>query len=71
MLWERVRETIVSNESSDIIRMFNFAFEDLSPVKTDYYPSELKDEIYEINDQIYAKVNNSVYRCRFATTQKA
>ena len=71
VLWDRERETIVSNESSEIIRMFNSAFDDLTPVKTDYYPEELRDEIDSINAKIYETLNNGVYRCGFATTQKA
>jgi putative glutathione S-transferase len=51
--------------------MFNSAFDDLTPVKTDYYPEELRDEIDSINAKIYETLNNGVYRCGFATTQKA
>ena len=71
VLWDRVRETTLSNESSGIIRMINSAFGGLSPVKTDYYPPELKDKFDEIIVLIYAKVNNGLYRCGFATTQEA
>ena len=71
LLWDRKRETIVSNESSEIIRMLNWAFDDFTPVKTDYYPEELRDEIDSINARIYDTLNNGVYRCGFATTQKA
>ena len=71
LLWDRKRETIVSNESSEIIRMLNSSFDEFTPAKTDYYPEELRDEIDSINARIYDKVNNGVYRCGFATTQKA
>jgi len=71
VLWDTEQETIVSNESSEIIRMFNSAFADLTPEKTDYYPEELRNEIDSINARIYEALNNGVYRCGFATTQKA
>ena len=51
--------------------MLNWAFDDFTPVKTDYYPEELQDEIDSINARIYETLNNGVYRCGFATTQKA
>ena len=71
VLWDTEQETIVSNESSEIIRMFNSAFADYTPDKTDYYPKELRNEIDSINARIYETLNNGVYRCGFATTQKA
>jgi len=71
VLWDTEQETIVSNESSEIIRMFNSAFADFTPEKTDYYPEELRNEIDSINARIYEALNNGVYRCGFATTQKA
>jgi putative glutathione S-transferase len=71
VLWDTEQETIVSNESSEIIRMFNSAFADFTPEKTDYYPEELRNEIDSINARIYETLNNGVYRCGFATTQKA
>jgi putative glutathione S-transferase len=71
VLWDSEQETIVSNESSEIIRMLNSAFDDFTPVKTDYYPEELRNEIDSINSRIYETLNNGVYRCGFATTQKA
>ena len=71
VLWDSERETIVSNESSEIIRMFNSAFADLSSEEMDYYPEELRNEIDAINSKIYETLNNGVYRCGFATTQKA
>ena len=71
ILWDSQLETIVSNESSEIIRMFNSAFNDFSPVKLDYYPENLWEEIDKINANVYQNLNNGVYRCGFATTQKA
>jgi len=71
VLWNTELETIVSNESSEIIRMFNSSFADYTPEKTDYYPKELRNEIDSINARIYETLNNGVYRCGFATTQKA
>ncbi len=71
VLWDRQRETIVSNESADIIRMLNGAFGDFARTATDYCPAGLRDEIDEINARVYKCVNNGVYRCGFATTQQA
>lgn len=71
VLWDRRESTIVSNESSEIIRMFNSAFNHLTGNQTDYYPESLRPVIDEINDDVYANVNNGVYRCGFATTQQA
>ena len=71
VLWDSQRETLVSNESSEIIRMFNSAFNEFTPVKTDYYPEDLLEEIDLINANIYQNLNNGVYRCGFATTQEA
>ena len=71
VLWDSQRETIVSNESSEIIRMFNSAFNEFTLVKTDYYPENLLEEIDLINANIYQNLNNGVYRCGFATTQEA
>jgi putative glutathione S-transferase len=71
VMWDSERETIVSNESSEIIRMLNSAFADFTQDKTDYYPEELRDEIDSINARIYETLNNGVYRCGFSTTQKA
>lgn len=71
VLWDRQRETIVSNESADIIRMLNSAFAAQASSDTDYYPAGLRKEIDEVNARVYADVNNGVYRCGFATTQKA
>ena len=61
VLWDKERQTIVSNKSSEIIRMFNDAFGRFTNVATDYYPSPLRDEIDRINDLIYPNINNGVY----------
>jgi glutathionyl-hydroquinone reductase len=71
VLWDKQRETIVNNESSEIIRMFNEAFTDCSDRDEDYYPARLRQAIDEINTLIYNNVNNGVYRCGFATSQPA
>ena len=71
VLWDRKRETIVSNESSEIIRMFNSAFVEFSDNDQDFYPDALKDEIDAVNDRVYDTLNNGVYKCGFATTQEA
>ncbi|MGK0405473.1 MAG: putative glutathione S-transferase [Oleispira sp.] len=71
ILWDKKTETIVSNESSEIIRMFNTAFNHLTGNTVDYYPAELHDSIDAINDRIYDSINNGVYRAGFATTQIA
>ena len=71
VFWDKKRKTIVSNESSEIIRMLNSAFNALTNESTDYYPPELRSEIDAVNDLVYANVNNGVYRSGFATTQAA
>lgn len=71
ILFDKKLETIVSNESSEIIRMFNSAFSGFSDNDTDYYPEELQAEIDAINETVYHNVNNGVYRCGFATKQDA
>jgi putative glutathione S-transferase len=71
VLWDKKRHTIVNNESSEIIRMLNSAFEAFTDVHTDYYPAALRGEIDHVNDLVYANVNNGVYRAGFATTQAA
>ena len=71
VLWDKKRRTIVNNESSEIIRMLNSAFEAFTDVHTDYYPEALRDEIDRINDVVYPTVNNGVYRAGFATSQEA
>ncbi|MEM9146278.1 MAG: glutathione S-transferase family protein [Pseudomonadota bacterium] len=71
VLWDKTRGTIVSNESSEIIRMFNAAFNDLTGDTRDFYPAALRPEIDALNARIYDTVNNGVYKAGFATTQAA
>lgn len=70
-LWDKKRETIVSNESAEIIRMFNAAFNELTGNTLDFYPPHLRDEIDSINARVYRDINNGVYKTGFATTQEA
>jgi putative glutathione S-transferase len=71
VLWDKKTGTIVSNESSEIIRMFNEAFDDVGALSGNYYPESLRSEIDALNDRIYDTVNNGVYKAGFATTQEA
>lgn len=71
ILWDKTRETIVSNESAEIIRMFNSAFNGLTGNHDDYYPKDLRPRIDEINARVYDTVNNGVYKAGFATSQSA
>src|SRR5262245_3665780 len=71
VLWDKRRRTIVSNESSEIIRMLNSAFNTFTNDRTDYYPPVLRDEIDQINTLVYENINNGVYRAGFARTQDA
>ncbi|MCH8155869.1 MAG: glutathione S-transferase C-terminal domain-containing protein, partial [Proteobacteria bacterium] len=75
VLWDNKRATIVSNESSEIIRMFNSAFDGLEDSEggttVDFYPDDLRADIDAINAKVYAAVNNGVYRCGFARSQEA
>jgi len=71
ILWDKHERTIVSNESAEIVRMFNSAFDEVGANRNDYYPAALRVEIDELNDFIYPNVNNGVYRAGFATTQEA
>jgi len=71
ILWDKKTETIVSNESSEIIRMFNSAFDAITGNTDDYWPEELRDAIAPVNDRIYDTVNNGVYKSGFATSQEA
>lgn len=71
ILWDKERQTIVSNESSEIIRMFNSAFDGLTGNDVDFWPQDLRDAIEPINARIYDTLNNGVYKCGFATTQAA
>ncbi len=71
VLWDRERRTIVSNESADIVRMFNAAFDGIGAAPGDFSPAGLLAEIDAVNARVYATVNNGVYRAGFATTQEA
>ena len=71
MLWDKQRRTIVSNESADIIRMFNSAFDRVGARDGDYYPEDLRTDIDALNARIYDTVNNGVYKAGFATSQAA
>ena len=71
LLWDRQRDTVVSNESADIVRMFNSSFGNLAKNAIDLYPADLSAEIDALNDRIYPRLNNGVYRAGFATTQLA
>ncbi len=71
VLWDRQRETIVSNESAEIIRMFNSAFDGLTGNSDDYWPEDLREAIEPVNARIYDTVNNGVYKAGFATSQEA
>lgn len=71
VLWDKQQQTVVSNESADIIRMLNSAFNDLSGNQDDYYPENFRAAIDEVNEMVYDHVNNGVYKGGFATTQAA
>ncbi|ADJ28523.1 glutathione S-transferase family protein [Nitrosococcus watsonii] len=71
VLWDKQRETIVSNESADIIRMLNRAFDDRGARPGDYYPEDLRESIEAINETVYDNINNGVYKAGFATSQEA
>jgi putative glutathione S-transferase len=71
ILWDKKNGTIVSNESSEIIRMFNTAFNDITGNTDDYWPEPQRDSIETVNSRVYDTVNNGVYKCGFATTQSA
>ena len=71
VLWDKQRKTIVNNESADIVRMLNSGFGDLADAAFDLYPEALRAEIDALNDRIYPRLNNGVYRAGFATTQIA
>ena len=71
VLWDRERRTIVNNESSEIIRMLNSAFDGVGALPGDYYPAPLRGEIDLLNRRIYDTVNDGVYKAGFATTQEA
>jgi len=71
VLWDKHRETIVNNESADIIRIFNDGLGQLAGQSIDLYPLDLRDEIDDVNERLYENFNNGVYRAGFATTQIA
>ena len=71
VLWDKEHGTIVSNESSEIIRMFNAAFDGITGNTDDYWPADLRDAIAPVNARIYDTLNNGVYKAGFATTQAA
>ncbi|WP_313085017.1 glutathione S-transferase family protein [Pseudomonas sp.] len=71
VLWDRQTQAIVNNESAELIRIFNTAFDDLTGSRLNMYPEPLRAEIDQFNERIYPHVNNGVYRAGFASTQKA
>ncbi len=71
ILWDKNQNTVVSNESSEIIRMFNSAFNAITGNNQDFYPEGLRSEIDSVNDTVYSNINNGVYKAGFATTQEA
>ncbi|MEL6947689.1 MAG: glutathione S-transferase family protein [Pseudomonadota bacterium] len=71
VLWDKQQGTIVSNESSEIIRMFNSAFDEVGATGPDFYPEALRDKIDAVNERVYHTVNNGVYKSGFATTPEA
>lgn len=71
VLWDKKQSTLVSNESAEIIRMLNSAFDQVGALEGDYYPEELREEIDAVNARVYDEVNNGVYKSGFATTQQA
>jgi putative glutathione S-transferase len=71
VLWDKARRRIVNNESADIMRMLNDAFDGADAQPGDYYPAPLRSEIDALNERVYHAVNNGVYQAGFATTQEA
>lgn len=71
VLWDKQRRTVVNNESADILRILNSGFGELATGDVDLYPADLRGEIDVLNDEIYPRLNNGVYRAGFATTQEA
>ncbi|MEO2280197.1 glutathione S-transferase family protein [Pseudoalteromonas pernae] len=71
VLWDKQQQRIVSNESAEIIRMFNDAFNHLTDNQLNFYPQALRSQIDDVNEFVYDKINNGVYKAGFATTQKA
>ena len=71
VLWDKRQRAIVSNESAEILRMFNSEFDDIGARPGDYYPAALRTQIDTVNERVYAQLNNGVYMAGFATTQIA
>lgn len=71
VLWDKQKKCIVSNESADILRMLNSAFDDVGANREDYYPADLRADIDAVNERVYSTINNGVYRAGFAATQEA
>jgi putative glutathione S-transferase len=71
ILWDKQQKTIVNNESADIIRMLNSAFDEIGATQGDYYPQALRADIESVNELVYHNINNGVYKAGFATTQDA
>lgn len=71
VLWDNEKQTIVNNESSEIIIMLNSQFDEFGDSSKDYYPEDLRTQIEQINEVVYDNINNGVYKCGFATTQQA
>lgn len=71
ILWDKKKQAIVNNESSEIIRMFNHEFNEFALNNNDFYPEELRDDINRINDMVYKNINNGVYKTGFASSQQA
>ena len=71
VLWDTQEEMIVNNESAEVIRIFNAAFNEITGNTSDFYPEALRGEIDEVNARVYEPVNNGVYKCGFAESQEA
>jgi putative glutathione S-transferase len=71
VLWDKETSSIVSNESSDIIQMLNSSFDSVGASAGDFFPTDLETEMKQVNERIYDTFNNGVYKCGFATSQKA
>ena len=69
VLWDKQKETIVNNESADIIRLFNSAFDGVTDNRDDFYPEALRGQVDAVNERVYHDINNGVYKAGFATTQ--
>ncbi|CAI8157739.1 MAG: Glutathionyl-hydroquinone reductase YqjG [Pseudidiomarina mangrovi] len=70
VLWDKKLQTVVSNESADIIRMFNTSFNELTGNTLDFYPAALAEQIDAVNERVYHRINNGVYKCGFATSKE-